>query len=165
MDPPAGWLVADGSILPLQQYVPLFEAIGTTFGGNGATVVQLPNLTGRAAVGAGQGGSVSIALGQQVDAGPDTPVSCLGLNYMINVGGGAPPAQGNGGFPPSAAVLGEVVAYAGAAIPDGWLPADGREMPVAGNEALFGVIGTRFGGNGETSFALPDLRCNMVVGE
>jgi microcystin-dependent protein len=165
MDPPAGWLVADGSILPLQQYVPLFEAIGTTFGGNGATVVQLPNLTGRAAVGAGQGGSVSIALGQQVDAGPDTPVSCLGLNYMINVGGGAPPAQGNGGFPPSAAVLGEVVAYAGAAIPDGWLPADGREMAVAGNEALFGVIGTRFGGNGETSFALPDLQCNMVVGE
>ena len=164
MDPPAGWLVADGSLLPLREYIPLFQAIGTAFGGNGESDVQLPNLLGRAAIGAGQGGSVSIALGQQVDAGPDTPVACLGLNYMINVGGGAPPAQGNGGFPPSAAVLGEVVAYAGAAIPDGWLPADGREMAVAGNEALFGVLGTRFGGNGETSFALPDLRCRIVEG-
>jgi microcystin-dependent protein len=165
INPPAGWLVADGSILPLAQYVPLFEAIGTAFGGNGATVVALPDLIGRAAVGAGQGPSVSIALGQQVDAGPDTPVSCLGLNYLINVAGAAPPSQGNGGFRPSAAVLGEIVAYAGAAIPDGWLPADGREMSVEANEALFGVLGTRFGGNGETSFALPDLRCNMVVGE
>jgi microcystin-dependent protein len=38
-------------------------------------------------------------------------------------------------------------------------------MSVEANEALFGVIGDRFGGNGETSFALPDLRCNLVVGE
>jgi microcystin-dependent protein len=165
MDPPAGWLVADGSLLSLRDYIPLFQAIGTAFGGNGATDVQLPNLLDRAAVGAGQGASVSIALGQQVDAGPDTPVSCLGLNYLINVGGAAPPAQGNGGFAPSAAVLGEVIAYAGAAVPEGWLPADGREMSVEANEALFGVIGDTFGGNGESSFALPDLRCHIVVGE
>lgn len=164
MDPPAGWLVADGSLLPLREYIPLFQAIGTAFGGNGESDVQLPNLLGRAAVGAGQGGEVSIALGQQVDAGPDTAVACLGFNYLINVGGGAPPSQGNGGFPPSAAVLGEVIAYAGAAVPDGWLPADGREMSVEANQALFGVIGDRFGGNGETSFALPDLRCRIVEG-
>jgi microcystin-dependent protein len=164
IDPPPGWLTADGSMLAISQNIPLFEAIGATFGGNGETVFQLPDLTGCAAVGAGQGPSVSIALGQQVAAGPDTPVSCLGLNYLINVVGGAPPAQGNGGFPASAAVLGEVIAYAGAAIPDGWLPADGREMGVEANEALFGVIGDRFGGDGKVSFALPDLRCNMVEG-
>jgi microcystin-dependent protein len=144
--------------------VPLFEAIGTTFGGNGATIVQLPDLQGRAAVGAGQGPAVSIALGQKVDAGPDTPVSCIGLNYIINVSGGPPPASGDGAFPNSASVLSEVVAYAGANIPAGWLPCDGREMPVTGNEALFQLIGTTFGGNGETSFALPDLRCNLVTG-
>ena len=164
MDPPAGWLAADGSMLAISQNVPLFEAIGATFGGNGETVFQLPNLTGSAPVGAGQGPSVSIALGQQVDAGPDTPVACLGLDYLINVGGGAPPVGGNGGFPPSAAVLGEVVAYAGAAIPDGWLPADGRELSVEANEALFGVIGATFGGDGKTSFALPDLRTRLVEG-
>lgn len=165
INPPVGWLVADGSILPLSQYVPLFEAIGTTFGGNGATIVQLPDLQGRAVLGAGQGPAVSIALGQQVDAGPDTPVSCLGLNYIINVSGGPPPASGNGGFPNSASVLSEVIAYAGPNIPAGWLPCDGREIAVEGNEALFAVIGDRFGGDGKVGFALPDLRCNMVVGE
>jgi microcystin-dependent protein len=161
---PAGWLVADGSMMALSQNVPLFEAIGATFGGNGETTFQLPDLQGRAVVGAGQGPSVAIALGQQVDAGPDTPVSCLGLNYLINVGGAAPPDGGNGGFPPSAAVLGEVAAYAGAYIPEGWLPADGREMSVEANEALFGVIGARFGGDGKSSFALPDLRTRLVEG-
>jgi microcystin-dependent protein len=165
LDPPAGWLVADGSRQPLQQYVALFEAIGTTFGGDGATYIQLPDLLGRAAVGSGQGPSVAIAVGQQLDAGPDSPVSCLGLNYLINVGGAAPPVQGNGGFPPSAAVLGEVVAYAGSVIPEGWLPADGREMTIEANAALFGVIGDRFGGDGKVSFALPDLRTKLVMGE
>ena len=164
MDPPAGWLVADGSRLPLSQYVPLFEVIGTAFGGDGATYIQLPDLTNRAAVGAGQGPSVAIALGQQVDAGPDTPVACLGLNYVINVWGAAPPVGGNGGFPASASVLGEVVAYAGASIPDGWLAADGREMSIEANEALFGVIGDTFGGDGKVSFALPDLRTRVVEG-
>jgi microcystin-dependent protein len=161
---PAGWLVADGSMLALSQNVPLFEAIGATFGGNGESTFQLPDLQGRAAVGAGLGAAVTIALGQQIDAGPDTPVACLGLNYLINVGGAAPPNGGDGGFPPSAAVLGEVVGYAGATIPDGWLPADGREMSVEANEALFGVIGATFGGDGKSSFALPDLRTRLVEG-
>jgi microcystin-dependent protein len=162
--PPAGWLIADGSVLPLSQYVPLFEAIGTTFGGNGATVVQLPDLRGRAALGAGQGPVAAVALGQQVNAGPDTPVACLGLNYIVNVSGSVPPTQGNGGFPDSASVLGEVIAFAGPAIPAGWLPADGREMLITDNQALFDLIGTSFGGDGKTSFALPDLRTNRVEG-
>jgi microcystin-dependent protein len=37
-------------------------------------------------------------------------------------------------------------------------------MPVEGNEALFGVIGDKFGGDGTVSFALPDLRTRMVEG-
>lgn len=164
MDPPAGWLAADGSMLAISQNIPLFEAIGATFGGNGESIFQLPDLTGCAPVGAGRGTSVSIALGQQVAAGPDSPVACLGLNFLINVGGAAPPVGGNGGFPPSAAVLGEVVAYAGASIPDGWLPADGREMSIEANLALFGVIGDTFGGDGKVSFALPDLRTRIVEG-
>jgi microcystin-dependent protein len=163
IDPPAGWLVADGSILPLAQYVPLFEVIGTAFGGNGATIVQLPDLNGRAAIGAGQGSAESIALGQQVSDGPDTAVSGLGLNYLINVSGEITPSGGNGGFPDSVSMLGEVIAFAGANLPSGWLPCDGREMPIAGNETLFQLIGTSFGGDGETSFALPNLAANMVV--
>jgi len=40
----------------------------------------------------------------------------------------------------------------------GALPADGRILPIAGNTALFSLIGINFGGDGITNFALPDLR-------
>jgi microcystin-dependent protein len=164
LNPPAGWLLADGSIVPIVQNVPLFEAIGTTYGGDGASTFALPDLRGSAALGAGQGAVAPVALGQRVTSGPDTPVAGLGLNYIVNVSGGVPPSQGNGGFPDSASILGEVIAFAGANPPAGWLPADGREMLIADNQTLFELIGTSFGGDGQTSFALPDLRCRMVVG-
>jgi microcystin-dependent protein len=164
IDKPAGWLIADGSMLPLAQNVPLFETIGSTFGGNGASTFALPDLRGRAPLGTGQGPVAAVRLGQQVSAGPDTPVAGLGLNYIVNVSGEVPPNYGNGGFPDSASVLGEVIAFAGPELPAGWLPADGREMMIADNQALFELIGTSFGGDGEVSFALPDLRANMVEG-
>ncbi|WP_219114462.1 phage tail protein [Janthinobacterium sp. UMAB-56] len=47
--PPAGWALCNGATLPLQQYTTLFALIGTTYGGNGSTTFQLPNLAGRAA--------------------------------------------------------------------------------------------------------------------
>src|SRR4051812_42609202 len=46
---PDGWMICDGSTLPISQYVPLFEAIGTAFGGNGETIFMLPNLNDGAA--------------------------------------------------------------------------------------------------------------------
>jgi microcystin-dependent protein len=42
--------------------------------------------------------------------------------------------------------------------PQGWAAADGQSLPIADNEALFSLIGTTFGGDGQTTFALPDLR-------
>lgn len=42
--------------------------------------------------------------------------------------------------------------------PAGWGPCDGRELPVAENQPLFSLIGWRFGGDGWSTFALPDLR-------
>jgi len=162
--PPAGWLPADGSMLVLRDYVPLFELIGTTFGGDGESIFALPDLQGRAVAGVGQGPTVSIVLGQAIEAGPDTDVACLGLNYIVNVSGALPPDNGDGGFPNSASVLGEFIAYAGPSIPDGWVTAAGQELPIADNEALFQLIGTTFGGDGEVSFALPDLRGHMVAG-
>jgi microcystin-dependent protein len=162
--PPSGWALADGSLLPLSRNVPLFQTIGNTYGGNNVSTFALPDLGARTALGAGQGPVAAVSLGQKVDPGPDTPVGCLGLNYIINVSGTAPPNQGKGGFPDTASVLGEVIAFAGTNIPPGWLPADGRELPIAGNEALFGLIGDSFGGDGKTAFGLPDLRARMVIG-
>lgn len=40
----------------------------------------------------------------------------------------------------------------------GWIFADGRTLPIKGNEALFSLLGTLYGGNGITDFKVPDLR-------
>ena len=54
-----GWALAQGQTLPIQQNQALFALIGTTYGGNGVTTFQLPDLRSRVAVGIGQlpGGS------------------------------------------------------------------------------------------------------------
>lgn len=49
-------------------------------------------------------------------------------------------------------------------LPAGWLPCDGRIMPIRDNQPLFALIGTRFGGDGITNFALPNLNGRAPVG-
>lgn len=49
---PTGWLQANGQTLSIQQYSALFALYGTTFGGNGTSNFQLPNLQGRTPLGA-----------------------------------------------------------------------------------------------------------------
>jgi len=61
--------------------------------------------------------------------------------------------------------LGEVRLFAGSFAPDGWHLCDGSTLPVNGNEALFSLIGTTYGGNGATTFGLPDLRGRLPVGQ
>jgi len=62
---PSQWLLCQGQTLSISQNTALFALLGTTYGGNGTTTFQLPNLSGRVPVGAGQlpGGS-SYVLGQ-----------------------------------------------------------------------------------------------------
>jgi microcystin-dependent protein len=52
---PQGWLVCDGSVLPVNQYQALFALIGGAYGGNGSTTFALPDLRGRLPMGIGQG--------------------------------------------------------------------------------------------------------------
>jgi microcystin-dependent protein len=47
---PAGWLICQGQLLPIDQYTALFQLIGTTYGGDGQTTFAPPNLQGRAPV-------------------------------------------------------------------------------------------------------------------
>jgi microcystin-dependent protein len=47
---PRGWADCNGQTLPIAQYTALFSLLGTTYGGNGQTTFQLPNLQGRVAV-------------------------------------------------------------------------------------------------------------------
>jgi hypothetical protein len=54
--------------------------------------------------------------------------------------------------------LGEVILTAGTVAAVGTLPADGRLLSISTNTALFSLLGIRYGGDGATTFALPDLR-------
>jgi microcystin-dependent protein len=54
--------------------------------------------------------------------------------------------------------LGEIKMFAGNFAPVGWAFCDGSLLPISQNTALFSLLGTTYGGNGTTTFALPDLR-------
>lgn len=59
---------------------------------------------------------------------------------------------------------GTVVAYAGGVVPAGWLPCDGSTVTPTLYPALFDAIGSQYGGDGITTFTLPDLRGRTLVG-
>jgi len=59
--------------------------------------------------------------------------------------------------------LGEIKLFAGNYAPRGWVKCEGQIMPIQQNAALFSLLGTTYGGNGTTTFALPDLRGRAAV--
>jgi microcystin-dependent protein len=169
---------AEGQTYPIENNTALFSILGTDFGGDGLTNFQLPNLGGVETVGAGEGaglpfvslgetlgqtsydlttaqlppslGGTSAAIGEQQPS--------LGLNYVINA---------SGVFPSGSLTLdslGVVSAFAGNFAPGGDLFCDGQLLPISQYTALFSLIGTIYGGNGTTTFALPDLRGRDIVG-
>ena len=62
------------------------------------------------------------------------------------------------------AFLGEIRMFAGNFAPKGWAFCQGQILPIAQNQALFALLGTTYGGDGRTTFALPDLRGRAPVG-
>lgn len=59
--------------------------------------------------------------------------------------------------------LGQIQAFGFNFAPVGWAQCNGQLMSIAENEALFSLLGTTFGGDGQTTFALPDLRGRSIV--
>ncbi|UTA68942.1 MULTISPECIES: phage tail protein [Emticicia] len=61
--------------------------------------------------------------------------------------------------------IGVIKPFAGVTYaPRGWLPCDGRLLQISDNQALYAIIGTRYGGDGRYNFALPNLQCRVVIG-
>ena len=60
--------------------------------------------------------------------------------------------------------IGEVTWIAHDNVPNGWQHADGQLLQISQNAALFSILGTQYGGDGRTTFALPDLRGRTPVG-
>lgn len=132
---PNTWLDCTGQLLPTSEYVALFQAIGTTFGGDGERTFGLPNLS------------------TTQPTAPSSPaqaasLSATSLYYIAGAGGSAP-------APP---LLAEVRLFPFQAAPAGWMICAGQLLPIAQYQALFSLIGTTFGGDGQSNFALPDLR-------
>jgi len=189
---PSGELAANGAQLPISQQQALYSVIGNTYGGDYPVTFALPNLAGRAATGAGAAsGLIAQALGQTAGAEtttltvanlPPQPLT-LPTGTTAEVGGGMPfsvqqPSLAlqyiiavQGLFPSQTSVLetgapflGEITLFAGTVAPAGWEVADGQLLSIASNEALFDVIGDTYGGNGISTFALPDLQDRLAVG-
>jgi microcystin-dependent protein len=60
-------------------------------------------------------------------------------------------------------LLGQIMYVGFTFCPRGWADASGQLLPIAQNTALFALLGTTYGGNGQTTFALPDLRGRVAV--
>ena len=176
---PGGFAVANGQLLPITQNPFLFSQLGTTYGGNGFNNFALPNLAGRTVVGTGQstglanrtlgsvagtttetltanelppfGGASGIALGSQ-------PVPTLQPSLALNQG-----VVTRGFFPTSTGlqaqgpVIGQVLTYAGSTLPTGQIQANGQQVPIIQQPALFSLIGNTYGGNFPVTFAVPNL--------
>ncbi|WP_245190823.1 phage tail protein [Jannaschia formosa] len=110
-------------------------------------------------------------------AGGGLPVSneqpSLTLNYLIATEGIFPSRSliaGDGSdllarsTDPDFPFLGEIALFAGNFVPRGFALADGSLLPIASNAALFSILGTNFGGDGKTTFALPDLQDRVAIG-
>lgn len=54
--------------------------------------------------------------------------------------------------------VGEIRLFAFGLIPSGWAPCNGQLLQISSNQALYSILGTRYGGNGTTTFALPNLQ-------
>src|SRR4029077_3527848 len=63
----------------------------------------------------------------------------------------------------SSPFIGEIRMFGGNFAPVGWAFCDGSLVPISENDALFNLIGTTYGGDGQTTFALPDLRGRIPV--
>lgn len=60
--------------------------------------------------------------------------------------------------------LGEIRLFSWTVIPKYWLPCDGRLLPIQTYAALYSLLGVQYGGDGKTTFGLPDLRGRVAVG-
>jgi microcystin-dependent protein len=181
--PPGSELACNGQLLSISQYEALYNVIGTTYGGDGITTFALPNLMGRDIVGSGQNpvDGTNYVLGQDVGAATvgiskanlpasgDQPIDNvqpgLAMNYYIATTGVFPSNPTAEGAPSGEAYIGQIFAFAGdLSDPDGCLPCAGQLLQIQQYQALYALLGNTYGGDGVTTFALPDLRGKSILG-
>lgn len=61
--------------------------------------------------------------------------------------------------------ISEIRLFAFDAVPEYWMPCNGQEVQIRDYQALYSLIGTMYGGNGTSTFCLPDLRARLPIHE
>ncbi len=187
-------LPTDGRLLDIGTNAVFFSLIGTTYGGDGRTNFGVPDTQDRLVMGEGNGpGLTDRRLGDVYGADQQTATGTpqhahtddagatsvagvadamlnvmeesLTMNYIVSLNG-TYPLRGPGGVssPSIEPFLGEIALFAGNFAPRGWAFADGQLLSISQNTSLFSIFGTNFGGDGRTSFGLPDLRGRVPIG-
>ncbi len=125
---PLGWIECKGQVMNIQSNTALFALIGSNFGGDGATTFAIPDMRG-------------------MEPTKD-------LRYYIAAEGIFPDRDGFG----NEDFVGEIKLFPYNFDPSGYIRCDGRTLNISEYNALYALIGTTYGGNGSTTFALPDMR-------
>ena len=84
--------------------------------------------------------------------------AALLLTVSVIVTGPSGARAGDGDY------IGEIMLFAGTFCPQYYMECNGALLSIAQNQALFSILGTTYGGNGTTNFALPDLRGRTPIG-
>ena len=181
---PAGFMDCKGQTLAARDYACIYALIAGKYGARGVVdAVTLPDLSGRFALGVGQSsdpdmgppvslgdaqGSQTLQLPTVAPSGstvvdvPDRPPFCT-LKFLLASQGMYPTP---GDFP-DGGLLGEILmcSFNEAGFkPNQWLPCDGRLLLIREHSQLHALIGNTYGGDGHTSFALPDLQGRFPMG-
>ncbi len=130
---PRDWMPCNGQILAMIASPPLFSLLEARYGGNGYQTFGIPNLQ-------------NAATGSSL-------VFCLATEGMF------PPLNSGTGNEP-ATLLGQIRLFNAKLIPADFLACQGQLLPIGEHQELFALLGTRFGGDGQETFALPNLAGN-----
>lgn len=158
----------------------MYSVLGNVYGGDVDVSFALPDLAGGLIFGtqpsnpgAGPMGTVVGEAGNAVNlaqtqlpamlGGTSEPISNIQygqkLQYLIQVIGDFP-----NGAPATNETLGTIYPYAGKGIPMGFMLAAGQLLPIQEYPALYSLVGTTYGGDGISTFALPDLSQMVPIG-
>lgn len=147
---PEAWAFCNGALLNIQQNAELYKQLGTRYGGDGRTNFALPDLRARAPMHRAAGAALGTKGKFGVSAANTPPHARLALNFIIAV-------RNSSILDASDPYIGEIRPFGFNFAPQGWNRCDGKLLPIAGNETLFFLLDKTYGGNGTTSFGLPDL--------
>lgn len=182
---------AQGQVLQISGNEALFSQLGNNFGGDGVSTFALPDFQGRVPVGTGNGFALGQEGGSewinpttadltahthlQLDTNSQTGSTGGGqaytnlspyttVTYAIATEGVYPTTY-NGATPGGVPFFGQIKLFSQKNnVPSGWTPCDGRLLNINQNPELYAIIGNAYGGDGVTTFALPDLRGRVPVG-